>query len=109
LDWQQKDLWKFSGKLDSYSVDGGVGTASGSGMLYFWKKIGRYGYWVAATTGETSVTISFTASTRSVRNSGTFGITFTGTKNPAVSDNLPSISIRSLSSGKIEMSPGRTA
>ena len=108
VEWQQKNLWKFNGKLDTYTVEGGVGTASGKGLLYFWKKSGRSGKWVAATSGPTFVTITFSTTGVGIvpvsnRASGSFGVTFSGTINPALDDELPSIERTNLSSGKIEM------
>jgi predicted outer membrane repeat protein len=107
VQWQQKGQWKFKGILTSYAVSSGVGTARGSGSLWYWQKSGAGGNWVLATASAASVTITFSATTPSTKKStgspGTFGISFSGTT-VAGAPALPSVPSRtSLNAGTIKM------
>ena len=107
LAWVMKGNWKFKGTLTSYSLNTstGIGTARGTGSLFYWSKTTLGGSWVAATTGVASVTITFTATTASTRTKaatvGSFGIAFTGTK-ASGAPSLPTFAKVNIASGNIK-------
>jgi hypothetical protein len=106
LVWVQKNGWKFKGTLSSYSVATGTGSAKGTGNLFYWKKSGSGGSWVAATTGTATVTITFAATTPATKikaaSPGAFGITVAGTKAAGVTS-LPNYAMSPIAFGNITM------
>ncbi|MFZ2227870.1 MAG: ice-binding family protein [Candidatus Nanopelagicaceae bacterium] len=81
--WMVPKQWKFQGALTTYSLVNGVGTATGSGILYTWNRPNHRGKWFAVTTGATQVTVKFTVSKSTTgkksRPITSFAIGFTGT------------------------------
>jgi hypothetical protein len=72
----QKGKWRLKGTLTQYGKSSnGIGTATGSGSLYWWNSAlnGGLGDWQLASTNVT-FTIQFTATTAKKSNPGTFGI-----------------------------------
>ncbi len=84
--WQVNRQWKFEGPITSYSVVSGLGTATGSGDLFYWSIPGNSkGKWIAATNGKALVTAKFTLSSIDHEKPiASFAIGFTGTLLPGV-------------------------
>lgn len=81
--WMVPKQWKFQGALNTYSSVNGVGTTTGSGVLYTWNRPDHKGKWFAVTTGATNVTVKFAVPTSTNGNKSrpitSFAIGFTGT------------------------------
>lgn len=80
--WMVPKQWKFQGALNTYSSVNGVGTATGSGVLYTWNRSGHKGKWAVVTTGATNVMVKFTVPTSANSNKSRtitgFAIGFSG-------------------------------
>jgi hypothetical protein len=104
LSWGQAGYWKFEGTITSAKISSGVVTATGTGELYYWKKSGKTGSWVAATSGKAKVTLQFSPKTTSPKAAAKIAVGFTGTK-VSGSPTLPALPSRTaISSGSIEIS-----
>lgn len=84
--WQVKRQWKFEGPITTYSALNGLGTATGSGDLFYWSIPGNSkGKWIAATNGKALVTVKFTLSSNDHEKPiASFAIGFTGTLLPGI-------------------------